>query len=155
MSKKRKSNAPENEHYEIVIDDWEIKYHFGKNTIKNDIFTEEFWEDSHLILVGKIVSPILKHAIKANVVIMENPKLDDHWTNKSTVRSATAIGFMEIPKDENILYLNCWVPSRSFHLIPIAVASGKINHASIFGTKLKWRKGEIFSITLSMKGEHE
>ncbi len=58
---------------------------------------------------------------------------------------------MKISKDENTLYLNCAVPTRSFNLLPIAIASGKIKHASITETKIKWRKGEIYRINLSTK----
>jgi len=41
------------------------------------------------------------------------------------------------------------VPARQFRYIPMAVSSGKIKYVMINGTTLKWRRGKIFSISLS------
>ena len=86
---------------------------------------------------------------------MDNPKLDDNWQPSPTVRSAKAIGWMEISRGDDTITFHCWVPSRSFNIIPLAVKSGKIKFASIHGTKLKWRKGEVLGIRLLENREEE
>ena len=158
MSKKqtkRKMKKRENERYEIEIEDWEVYYHFGINIGRNDISPENFWEISSITLLGKIVSPTLKNASKAKLEISAKPDLDDHWKETPTENLPSGVGLMEIPRGHNTLHLYCWVPSRSFIFIPQAAASGKIKLASVFGEKLKWRRGRIFYISLTTNREEE
>ena len=110
---------------------------------------------SGLILKGDIVAPTLKSANSARIRIMENPKLDDHWQPEPTVRSAKAIGWMEIPRGHDTITFHCWVPSRSFNIIPFAVKSEKVKFASIHGTKLKRRKGDVLGIRLLKNRDEE
>ena len=114
-----------------------------------------YWECSKLILKGKILSPALKKADKARVEIKDDPQLDDHWQPEPTIISAKAIGWMEIPRGDDTLIFYCSIPSRSLPHLALAVDSGKIRFASIFGTKLKWRKGAISSVSLSKNREEE
>ena len=108
-----------------------------------------------MTLLGKILSPKLKNATKASIDISAEPETDDHWAAKPTISSAKAIGFMEIPRCEEVLQFYCSVPPRLSNNIHVAVASGKIKHISVFGTKLKWRKGDIYSISVSTNREEE
>jgi hypothetical protein len=85
----------------------------------------------------------------------DDPKLDDHWQPKPTIISAKAIGWMVIPRGNDNLTFYCSVPSRSLPYMALAVQSGKIKYASIFGTKLKWRQGTISSLSLSTHREEE
>jgi hypothetical protein len=155
MAKKRKRKKPENERYEFEVEDWEMDYHFELNVGPKDFIPGVFWENSKCTLIGKIVSPILKNANKARVEIVDKPELDDNWKINPTVRSAKGIGSIEIPRGDDTVIFYCWVPSRSFQYIPLAVSSGKIKFALIFGTRLKWRKGDIFSISLSTIRDEE
>jgi hypothetical protein len=156
MAKKRKTRrAPENETYEIEVQDWEFYNHFGINIFPNDYVQGDFSEDSSLSLMGKIVSPILKNATKATINIWEKPELDDHWKETPSDKPPSSIGSMQFLRDNETLHLMCWVPSRSFKNISVAVASGKIKHALVFGEKLKWRRGNIFYISLSTSRDEE
>ena len=152
--KKRKSKELEKEVYEVELDAWEVDYHFGINTIKN-IILGDYWEHSSLILSGKIISPALKSATKAEIHIMARPELDDHWKEQAKENPPLATGWMEIPRGDDTLQISCSVPSRSFNYIPIAVASGKIGFARIFGAKLRWRRGKALEISLSTRREEE
>jgi hypothetical protein len=76
--KKRKRKKPENESYEIEVQDWEVYFHFGINMSRNRFDDGDFSENSSLSLTGKIVSPILKNASKAEINIWESQELDDH-----------------------------------------------------------------------------
>ena len=157
MAKKRekKGKKLENERYEIEVEDWEVDYHFGLNTAPKDLIEGVYWEWSKLILTGKILSPIVKTASKTRIELADEPELDDHWKPTPTIISAKAIGWMEIPRGDDTLIFYCSIPSRSFQYIPLAVSSGKIKYVSIFGTKLKWRKGTVFDISLSRNLEEE
>jgi hypothetical protein len=62
---------------------------------------------------------------------------------------------MQIPRRDDTLMFYSSVPSRSFPFIVLAAKAGKIKYVSIFGTKLKWRKGTIESISLSANREEE
>ena len=153
--RKRKQKQPPNQSYEIEVEDWEADYYFALNTGPKDLFDGAYMEHSVLILVGDILSPSLEKAGKARVEIRDDPQIDDYWTPEPTIRSAKAIGWMEIPRGDDTLIFHCLVPSRSLPFIALAVQSGKIKYISIFGTKLKWRKGTIESISLSANREEE
>jgi hypothetical protein len=56
---------------------------------------------------------------------------------------------MEIQYGKDVLEIHCGLPPRMHHSIHLSLISRKINYVSIFGEKLKWRKGAIFDITLS------
>ena len=156
MTKKRKTKKikPENQTYEIEIEDWEAAYRFGLNILPKH-FEGAYWENCRLILSGKILSPVLEQAIKARIEIAYEPQMDDHWKENPTIISAKAIGWMEIPRGDDTLIFYCSIPSQSFPYITLAVDSGKVKFASIFGTKLKWRNGTISSISLSKHREEE
>lgn len=81
--------------------------------------------------------------------------MDDHWKEKPTITSAKTIGWMEIPRGDDTLIFYCWIPLQSMSFITLAVDSGKIKYVSIYGTKLKWRKGTISSIWLSKELEED
>jgi hypothetical protein len=154
-SARKKSKQIENEHYEIAVEDWEAYYRFGINNINKDIIPGDYWEISELILLGKIVSPALEKATRVKINMAERPELDDHWKHEDPDNRPLAVGWMEIPRGDDTLIMNCWIPSRSFRHVAISVASGKIKYASVFGTKLKWRRGKIFYIRLSVHREED
>ena len=155
MAKKRriKKNTPTTESYQIEVDDWEVYYSFG--LAPKRLMEGAYWEISKLILIGKIIFPVLKKISKARIEIAAEPQMDDHWQPEPTIKSAKAIGFMEILRGDEILIFYCSVPSRSLPYAALAVQSGKIKYVSIFGTKLKWRQGTISSVSLSTHREDE
>ncbi len=156
MAKRRKKQkASEKESYEIDVDEWEVSNHFGINIDRNLLDQGDYWEDARLSLSGNIVSPILKNATKAKINIWENPEFDDHWKETSTEKVPLGIGSMEILRDNETLNLICWIPSRLYKNILLALASKKIKYASVFGEKLRWRRGKIFHIRLSTNREEE
>ena len=152
---KKKRKAPETVRYEFEVEDWEIYYNFGIRNTSKDSFEEDFWDISSLTLKSRLVSPVIKNAGKANIEIRGRPELDDHWKKPASEHPPVTIGYMEIPRSEDTLCIDCWVPSRAFLLIPAAVSSEKVKHVSILGEKLKWRKGKIFNITISTVREEE
>jgi len=153
--RKRKKKQPETESYEIEVEDWEADYYFTLNTGPKDLFDGAYMEHSMLILTGTLLAPSLEKADKAKIEIRDDPQKDDYWTQKPTIVSAKAIGWMEIPRGDDTLIFYCSIPSRSLPFIVLAVKAGKIRYISIFGTKLKWRKGTIESISLSAIREEE
>ena len=157
MAKKRrtKKKRDENQSYEIEVADWETNYYFGLNPGIKDFIEGAYWEHSRLVLTGKILSPTPEKANNARIEIADEPQMDDHWTQKPTIISAKAIGWMEIPRGDDTLIIYCSIPSRLFRNILLAVDAEKIKFASLLGTKLKWRRGTISSIRLSKYREEE
>ena len=151
--KRRKKQPPEKLYYEIEVEDWEVYYHFGIAPKNLDIGL--YWEASKLTLLGKILRPELKIASTAKVDLSTMPEMSDHWTTEPTIRSAKGVGFMEVPRGEEVLQIRCSIPPRLSNNIHVAVASGKIKYVTIFGEKLKWRKGLITSISLSAEREDD
>ncbi len=151
--KKKKSKVQETQRYEIEVVDWEVYHHFG--IAPKSLGEGTYWEILKLTLLGKIISPVLKIAEKAKIDISSSPEMEDHWTTEPTILSAKAIGFMEVPRGEDILQMHCSIPPRVSNNIHVAIASGKIKYISVFGEKLKWRRGLVFSITLSAELEEE
>ena len=143
----RKKKAVEKEIYQIEIKDWEVYYHFGVEP--RDITHGTYWEISKLTLKGKLLSPKLKNASIANVDISADPEQEDHWSMKPTIISAKAIGFMEIPRGKETLQVYCSIPPRLSNNVHVAVAYGKIKYVNIFGTKLKWQRGDVMTVSLS------
>lgn len=109
--KKRKKKEPEKLRYDIKVEDCEIDYHFGINTMPQDLIRGVYWENSKVTLTGKILSPILEKASKTKIDIVADPQLDDHWKEKPTIISAKAIGWMEIPRGGDTLIFYCSIPS--------------------------------------------
>ena len=150
VSKKRRRKEPENVIYEVQVHDWEVHYHFGiapKNL--KDMIRGAYWETSNLTLHGKILSPALKSADSAQIDISSDPQIEDYWTEKPTILSAKAVGWMEIPRGETVLHCHCSVPPRLSSQIHVAVSSGKVKFVSIDGTALKWRRGTILQFSLA------
>ena len=153
---KRKAKKPENVWYEVAVYDWEPTYRFGLNIrSRNSRDDDAFWEYYTITLLGKLVSPELKQARNVRVELAGDPELDDHYTAKPTVISAKAIGFSEIPRGENTLILYCSIPARQLGFVGLAAQAGKIGHASVFGTKLRYRRGKVFSVLLQEFKEDE
>ena len=146
--RRREQKKPENERYEFVVEDWEMEYQFELNMVPKDLVPGLFWEHSTCILICKLTSPVLKYGNKARIEIVGKPELDNHWAPDTNVRSGIGIGSIEIPRGDDVIRFYCMVPSRSFPCIPVAASSGKIRYVSIRGTKLKYRKGDVFGITL-------
>lgn len=155
QKRKKEKNIVIKELYEIEVEEWEIDYFFGINTLSKDMIEGVYWEGCKLILLGRIISPSLDKASTARIEIAADPQLDDHWQSKPTIISAKAIGWMEIPRGDDRLIFNCSVPSRVLPYITLAVQSRKIKYASISGTKLKWRQGTVSCICLSAHREDE
>lgn len=157
MAKKRekKKKGAESEYYEIEVENWDASYHFGLNTLSKDFIEGVYWEHSKLILKGKMLSPDLEKANKVRIELAAEPQMDDHWKAEPTILSAKAIGWMEVPRGDDTLIFYCSIPSRSLPSVTLAVDSSKIKFVSIFGTKLKWRKGTVSSISFSKYREEE
>jgi hypothetical protein len=62
---------------------------------------------------------------------------------------------IDLPRGSDILEFHCYLPSRSFAAVSVAVAAGKIKHASISGTKLWYRKGDISDLHLVTNKDEE
>ncbi len=154
QKRKKQKNIVIRERYEVEVEEWEVDYFFGINTVPK-VIDGVYWEGSRLILLGRIISPNLEKVSKARIEIAADPQLDDHWQSKPTIISAKAMGWMEIPRGDDRLIFNCSVPSRVLPYLTLAVQSGKIKYASISGTKLKWRQGTISCLGLSTHREDE
>jgi hypothetical protein len=153
--KKKKSVQPEKEWYEIEITGWEFNYNFGLNNSPFDFITGDFWESMRISLNGKIIKPKIKNATRAQVILISTWKLDDYWKDVVREKPPSSTGWIEIPRGDDTLQLNCFLPSRSFAAVSVAVAAGKVKHASISGTKLRYRKGEIRDLYLSTNRNEE
>ena len=146
--KKPKSKKNEKVWYEIEIEDWEVGYTFGINDGPWDLFQGDFWEHLHIDLIGKIIKPTLKNASAAKVILIPTWKLDDYYKNVHREKKPTTTGMIDLPRGSDILEFHCYFPSRPFAALSVAVAAGKIKYASIAGTKLWYRKGDIKDLHL-------
>jgi hypothetical protein len=155
MAKKRKKKKKEveKEIYEIEVEYWIPDYHFGLNPLRKDFGEGVYWEHPKLILTGRILSPVVEKASKTRVELAADPQMDDYWKAEPTITSARATGWMEIPRGDDTLIFYCSIPSQSLPFITLAVDSGKIKFVTIWGTKLKWRRGTISSVSLSKDRE--
>lgn len=151
LTRKRKKNNAIHEFYKIEVEDWEVYYHFG--IAPKNIVEGLYWEISNLIVIGKLTSPILNAAKKARIEMKGDPQLDDHWQPKPTIISAKVMGWMEIPRADNVLTFYCSIPYHSLPYLTCAAHAGKIKHILISGTKLKYRQGTVSRISLSSQEE--
>lgn len=152
MARKLKKNTPIIEIYKIEVDDWEADYFFG--LAPKGIIEGVYWEGCSLIITGKLISPVLDIVSKTKVNISIDPQVDDYWKAEPTIKSAQAIGWMEILRDNTLLF-NCSVPSHSFPYLAYSVQEKKIKYISITGTKLRYKRGTIRHIALSLQLEDE
>jgi hypothetical protein len=107
--RKRRQKQPENQSYEIEVENWESDYYFALNTWSKGLFNGVYRESSNLILTGNILLPSLEKARKARIEIRDDPQMDDYWAPKPTIESAKAIGWMEIPRGDDTLIFRCSV----------------------------------------------
>jgi hypothetical protein len=150
MARKQKKYFSIMESYNIEVEDSEADYYFG---IAPKNIEGVYWEGASLIITGKLISPILNAASTARVVIKGDPQLDDHWQLEPTIKSAKAIGWMDIPRGDDKLIFYCSVPCHSLQYLAHAVYAKIIRYILITGTKLKWRQGTISNISLSSQME--
>ena len=142
------------ESYEIEVEDWDVYYHFGMNIAPKDLIEGVYWETSKLMLTGKLISPVSR-ASKARIEMAGEHRMDDHWQQKPTIISAKAMGWIELPRGNERLIFYCSVPDRSIAIHNLGHPVGRIKCVSIFGTKLKWRRGTISSLSLSTRSDDE
>lgn len=152
MVRKRKKNVPIIERYEIEVEDWDTDYYFG--IAPKDIIEGVYWEGSGLIITGKLISPVLDRVSKTQVDIRIDPQVDDYWKAEPTIKAAKAIGWMQILRDNTLLF-NCSVPSHSLPYLAVATHAKKIRYISITGTKLRYKHGTIRHISLSSQREED
>lgn len=150
---KKKKPEQEFEYYKIEVDDWDVGFDFGVNDLLKDFFNVTFLETSRLIFTGKLTPTIKKNINRAVVKIIANEGLDDHRKKEFDEYEGKLIGQIEKPMDEEILIFLCHVPSRLFH--NLAAQSGKINFIKIRGSKVRYRKGDIFDVDLSSSAEND
>jgi hypothetical protein len=146
--KKGRPKEPETVYYDIEVEDWEVECNFGINLWPEKFERENYWENSHIIFKGKILSPKLKSAEKAKVTLIADPQKDEHWKHPRRENLPERIGVIEIPRKSDILEINGLIPYRHLHFVASAAAAGKICYVNILGTKLRYRKGDIRSVDL-------
>lgn len=151
----KKKKVRENERYEISVHDWEGYHHLHAQKTMRDFGDGLYWEGSSVSLLGNLKSPVIKSANKANITINSKPQMDEHWKETPSGKESEIIGFMEILRGEYVLNINIWLPNRLLQNIMLSLNHDKIKYVSIFGEKLKWRRGKLFSISLSTKNEDE
>ena len=155
MSKKKRTVQDENEFYVVQVEDWEASCSFHVNRDPERLINPgAYEEDSEIKLLGKIVMPALKDTSRVEIRITGSMELNDHWKESTKGNSVHSIGHLQILTDADKTFsVMCSVPSRSFSSVVIAAAAGKIKLASIWGTKLKWKKGWVSGIDLATRGE--
>lgn len=77
--KKRKPKKPETEYYGFDIEDWEADYSFGRTAGNYIYYPADNAEHSTFTLLGRVIAPVLKNAIKVCIRLCQKPVLDEHW----------------------------------------------------------------------------
>ena len=150
----KKAKKTENERYYINLsNDWSVDFSFGIN-IAPRLISSKYMDRSTLVINGNISYPILKHSQITRITIHENMDYDE-GINEDNSRIPYAIGFMEIERGTNVLNMYCWIPPFKLQNFLLSLKAQKINYASVFGTKIKRRKGDIFSIELSTYSDND
>lgn len=116
MAKKRKTKDKKhgNEYYNFEIEDWEAEYDFSLNTIFQNFFESIYFENSSLVLLCKMTSPVIKNARNTRIIMRCSKRLDDHWKVSPSKSKVEAIGLMEMPRGDDTLTFFCYIPTYSF-----------------------------------------
>lgn len=152
---RKKKKIHKTERYEISCHDWEVYHHLNAQKNMLDFADGIYWEGSSVSFMGNLKSPKIKTANKVEIIINSDPQKDEHWKITRQDDKTEIIGFMEIPRQDKTLRINVWLPNRIFQNILLSLNQNKIRYASVFGEKLKWRKGRVYSISLSTKCEDD
>jgi len=145
---KRRPKKPEPEYYQIEVDNWDASYTFGANR-SGKRFSEDYFESSYIFLNGKIVSPSLKKTDQARIMISSDHKLKDCWEQPSMEKPAELVGWITLLTDDSLLEFMVWLPPQSHQYVSSIAASGKIKYAWVYGTKLKYRQGQVYNLRIS------
>ena len=131
----------------VKIVEWKVDCGFGVNTLSKDDFPEDYSEHSDIILMGNLSLPVLKNIKRAKIRIMGSPELEDHWKHERK-DPPTATGWIEIQKGSDTIEFHSLFPHRNLSFVLTALASGKVGFVSVCGTKLRYRKADLFDLEL-------
>ncbi|MFC1862880.1 hypothetical protein ACFL1Z_02875 [Thermodesulfobacteriota bacterium] len=152
--KKPKKKKVEYEDYQIEVQDWQADYSFLINKGKN-FFNGVYSEYASIIVTGKILFPDLGKTKQARIDLVGDPEKDDHWQAKPSIASADSIGYTQMLRGDETLSFFAHIPMRALPHIAVTLNSSKIKYISIYGTKLKWKRGTITNISLTTVQEEE
>ena len=147
--KSKKRQEPEKIIYDIKVDNWQCEYMFGLNVWIKDLHPEQFIEHARLIFWGQLLAPVIESVSQVKVVLSARADLNENQRSVLANKEISKVGSMEISRRCNTFEIACVVPVSSFAFLPTAAAAGKINQISLTGTTLKWRKGNVYDLTIS------
>ena len=152
--KKRKFKKPEPVLYYIDINDWGADYGFGVETPRKHR-EDDYWEHINLNLHGEIIYPVSEKTSMALIKIKPKIEIDDCWKEPPSEKPPKIIGIYDLPRDNSRIQFICWIPARSFQPLCALVAGGKIKYATVQGSRMKWRQGEIYYFELTSTRDEE
>ncbi|MBA3009717.1 MAG: hypothetical protein KKF12_12285 [Proteobacteria bacterium] len=148
-----KQKPPEREkiRYLLKAGDWSTDYGFYFLDGLPGFVEAGLRERSQILIKCNIEYPTIKTVHSAEVQLYESHWLDKHIEQKSQNKEIVIIGKMDKAKGCDLLIFTVFVSSRLFQNISFSLAFEKTKWISVYGDKLKWGKGDIYSIDLKTK----
>lgn len=135
--------------YELRVNDWNYYYGFRISDPKSRFDKGPYSELATLTFKGVMVSPeSLKYEMGELTLSAQNNMMNERLADlQHTIGSLSAYG--------DTLTGYVFVPAERLSELAAAAASGRIQVASIDGTRLKYRSGTIRGITLNTETDEE
>ncbi|ACL04307.1 hypothetical protein Dalk_2614 [Desulfatibacillum aliphaticivorans] len=145
--KKRNKKVDEKVTYEISVQSWDMEYSFGVNRFQN-VLSGVYLEHPCIYFIGALDAPEIKQCSQVKVRLLPNEDLSNHHKLSPNDRSPEGVGYMEIPKTEDVLKITCHLPPNGFQLVATWACLDKIKRINVYGTKLRYRQGTVIDIQL-------
>lgn len=142
--KKRKSGEEPTEHYVVPLTGWEFSYSFGLNRSRH--FPGVYTEYALLELIGTLHCPLSKQTAgvtRVELTLSGSDELDEEPHSEPP----TAIGMLD--KHGDVLRAYVWMPAKRMGEVVTAATTNRLKMADFLGTKLRYRKARIWSISVS------
>jgi hypothetical protein len=135
--------------YAIQVVEWDYYYSLHSNDPKSRWAEEALSELTTLDLAGDIIRPA-DGKLRSGKVMLSAKK---EMLRQALGQSRTCIGSLSSRSDELSAYI--FIPAERMSEIITAAQAGRIQFISLNATKLRYRSGLVYGLTLHTRDEEE
>lgn len=147
--RRKRKTREEPVHYMVRVTDWDCHYGFRVSDPKSQFDSGPYSDLATLTFTGELIEPDNTKYSKAELTISaRNDMGGEKWREPPT-----AIGSLSAYEDTLTAYV--FVPIEHMAMLVSLANSGKVQTASMVGTRLRYRSGTVQNISLDTSPEDE
>lgn len=147
--KRSRKKHDEHVHYAISVTDWNSYYSFRVSNPKSRFDSGPYSEIATLTFTGELIRPEgLKYKNAALTLCAQAEIMQERWD-----RPPLSIGSLNAHEDTLEAYI--FIPAERMAALVALAQSGRVQIASIGGTRLRYRSGLVHSISLNTESDDD